>query len=53
MTWGDLIGEICRKVLVAVAKVLLFIILMVTSVVEILAREINGQIRKYLFPNRR
>jgi hypothetical protein len=49
MTFGEVIGVIAKKLLVAIAKVLVFLIWTITSAIEVLLRELNTAMREYLF----
>jgi hypothetical protein len=53
MSWSELLGEVCKKILIAIVKAFLFCVLLIFSAIEILVREVNTKIRKYLFPNRK
>ena len=49
----EILKKICLGLWWTFVKVALFCILIIMSIVEILAREVNLKIRKRLYPNRK
>jgi len=49
MTAGEVIGNIFKKLLKAIAKVIVFLIWTVTSAIAVLLREVNEAMRQWLF----
>lgn len=53
MKWSELIGEATKKVLIALAKLVVFIFWLVCSALQIFLREVVTAMRGFLFPNKK
>jgi hypothetical protein len=53
MTWSEILGEAVKKLLLAIAKVAVFILWVVLTGIQVILRELIASMRKFLFPNKK